>query len=289
MNKPTHTVEHHTMKLSDSVSMRFCRIPACPEGFLMGSRGFDANEEPIHRVVIPEPFWMAETPVTQAQFAVWTQQAGIKHRNYHRDSDDLPAESMSWYQANDFCMWLTDNFKNAIPNVTLFATLPCEAHWEYACRGNAVTEYHSGDGAAALKDVGWYYGNSDTSTHVVATLKGPNAANRFGLYDMHGNVREWCSDHWGESAYRHRWDGVTDQETLLLAEEFGPTESYGEPEHRVMRGASDWGSALGSRSACRSEYEAGGRDWLIGFRVCLVRSPFGQTSAAEPERTAWPR
>jgi formylglycine-generating enzyme required for sulfatase activity len=230
MNKPTHTVEHHTMKLSDSVSMRFCRIPACPEGFLMGSRGYDANEEPIHRVVIPEPFWMAETPVTQAQFAVWTQQAGIKHRNYHRDSGDLPVESMSWYQANDFCMWLTDNFKNAIPNVTLFATLPCEAHWEYACRGNAVTEYHSGDGAAALKDVGWYYGNSDASTHGVATLKGPNAANRFGLYDMHGNVREWCSAHWGESAYRHRWDGVTDQETLLLAEEFGPTESYGEPE-----------------------------------------------------------
>ena len=58
MNKPTHTIEHHTIKLSDSVWMRFCRIPACPEGFLMGSRGYSEDEEPIHRVVIPEDFWM---------------------------------------------------------------------------------------------------------------------------------------------------------------------------------------------------------------------------------------
>jgi formylglycine-generating enzyme required for sulfatase activity len=275
--------ERHVITLADGVTMAFRCILACPEGFLMGSRGYNPNEEPIHRVLIPEPFWMAETPVTQAQFGVWTQRVGIEHKNFHNGSGDLPAESMTWHQANDFCMWLAENYKKALPDDALFATLPCEAHWEYSCRGNTATEHHSGDGEAALKDVGWYYGNSGRTTHAVATT---NAANRFGLCDMHGNVREWCLDRWDESAYRRRWDRITDQETLLLAEKFGATELHGQPESRVLRGGSDWDAATRCRSAYRFGYWAGRRGWGNGFRVCLVRSPFGQTGAAEPERTA---
>ena len=126
----TELPPRHVITLADGVTMAFRQIPACPEGFLMGSRGYNVNEEPIHRVVIPELFWMAETPVTQAQFAVWTQQADINHQNDKRGSGDLPAESMTWHQAKDFCTWLTETRQQFLPNDAPFVTLPCEAHWE---------------------------------------------------------------------------------------------------------------------------------------------------------------
>ena len=75
--------------------MAFRLIPACPEGFLMGSRGYDTTEEPINRVVVAEDFWLGETPVTQAQFAIWTRELGIDHKNYFEGHPTHPAESMT--------------------------------------------------------------------------------------------------------------------------------------------------------------------------------------------------
>lgn len=103
---------------------------------------------------------------------------------------------------------------------------------------------------------------------------------------MHGNVLEWCLDRWDELAYRRRWDGITDQESLWLAEQFGAANVNGEADPRVMRGGSYWGAAAMCRSAFRFGDWAGRRDGVIGFRVCLVRCPRGQTEATEPERTA---
>lgn len=268
-----------------AVSMRFVHIPACPEGFLMGSRGYNATEEPAHRVVIEDDFWMAETPVTQEQFDRWPGAAKRGEVHEPKDHARHSANNLNWNDAVEYCRWLTANFQKQFPEGFSVASLPTEANCEYTCRGGTetATEYHSGNGEAALREVGWYSNNSDNTTHVVGTAKGPNATNGFGLCDMHGNVWEWCLDRWDESAYQRRWDGITDRETLELAEQFA--ERSDNPS-RVLRGGSSWFAATRCRSAYRIGDGAGFRFRFIGFRVCLVRSPFGQTAAAEPERTA---
>ena len=277
--------ERHVLTLEGSITLPFRLIPACPEGFLMGSRGYSANEEPMHRVVIPEDFWMAETPVTQAQFAVWTQQAMIDHKNDHDGPGDLPAENLTWQQAIDYCRWLTENFAEQLPEQCHCASLPTEAHWEYACRGRTHTEYYTGDGNAALQMAGWYDQNSGITTHSVDDDS--KRRNRFDLSDMHGNVWEWCLDRWDAAAYRRRWDGITAAETFELNEQNG--DRSGDPR-RVLRGGSFGDTAFGCRSAFRDWFGAGVRFGNFGFRVCLVRSPlFSQTGEAEPERTALER
>jgi formylglycine-generating enzyme required for sulfatase activity len=248
------------------VTMTFQHIPVCPDGFLMGSRGYYLYEEPIHRVVIPENFWLGTTLVTQEQFGVWTKAKKIKHKNYFEGNPDHPAEEMTWHQAVEYCDWLTKKFAKQMPEGHRLATLPAEAQWECACRGNSQTEYSNGDGEAALAEVGWYEENAENCTKPVRE----RAANAFGLHDMHGNVWEWCLDRWDSEAYRKRWDGITGFETYELNEQYG---DQSEDPGRVLRGGS-WGdTAEWCRSACRDRDRAGISFRGFGFRVCLVRSP----------------
>mgnify|MGYP001476176193 CR=1 FL=1 len=116
----------------------------------MGSRGYDDTEEPVHWVELTAPpgspdgtpaFWMAETPVTQAQFAVWTSRAGVHHENHFAGRPDQPAENLDWEQARAFCDWLT---QSGLLRSDLVGSLPTEAQWEYACRAGTETEYHTG-------------------------------------------------------------------------------------------------------------------------------------------------
>jgi eukaryotic-like serine/threonine-protein kinase len=251
---------------SGPVTMTFQYIRACPDGFMMGSRGYDAYEEPIHRVVIPEDFWLGTTPVTQEQFAVWTRAKKIEHKNDFDGNPDHPAEQMTWHQAVEYCDWLTKKFAKDMPEGYRLATLPTEAHWEYACRGKSQTEYSNGDGEAALAAVGWYNENSGYTTKPVGEL----APNSFGLRDMHGNVWEWCLDRWDSEAYRKRWDGVTATETYGLNEQYG---DQSKDPLRVLRGGSWNVTANGCRSAFRFWHWAGYSFRRFGFRVCLVRSP----------------
>jgi formylglycine-generating enzyme required for sulfatase activity len=158
MTSSAQSPEQHVINLGRSegeeITMAFRLIPACPEGFLMGSRGYRSTEEPIHRVVITQDFWMGETPVTQAQFAAWNRATGIRHKNHFEGKPNLPAESMTWHHATGYCSWLTAQHASQLPNGHRFASLPAEAHWEYACRGGTHTEYHTGDGVGALRQAG---------------------------------------------------------------------------------------------------------------------------------------
>ena len=198
--------------------MLFRPIPA--GRFLMGSRGEGSDEEPRHWVTISPPraadgrvredlpaFWMMDTPVTQAQVALWTGSdeyrhwlgtdgakhgISVRHSNYFEgegDFPDRPADSVSWWESMAFCSWILEHaperesVREALglePELTLRGRLPTEAQWEYACRAGTTTEYHTGDGKAALAEAGWYDGNSGGTTHPV----GERMPNDFGLFDM---------------------------------------------------------------------------------------------------------
>ena len=289
--------------------MEFQAIPAGE--FRMGSRGGDPGEEPPHRVRIARPFYLGRVPVTQEQLAVWTREQtppdGL-HEDRFGGWPHNPAENLSWNDALAFCAWLNASRRESLP-AGYVATLPTEAEWEYACRVVAIestaegpravaseTEYHTGDGEAALGDAGWFDGNSGYQPHQV----GEKAANGAGLHDMHGNVWEWCWDAWDLDAYKTRVDGVTDpgsraREGWLCDGSSSGASQEGNPG-RVFRGGSWYSTARLCRSANRYRRRPDYRHGDLGFRVCLVPGPEGgapgggarRDAEAQPESQAAP-
>ncbi len=257
-----------------------------PLSFLMGSRGYGSDEQPRHRVIIPRPFYLGTFPVTQAQFAVWTGSAdyaewfagaherqevdkSTPHQNSFSGSPLLPAENLSWYEAKAFLRWL--NRSGKLP-AGLEARLPCEAEWEYACRAGTETEYWSGDGEAALREVGWYDGNSASRTHPVGEKGRPNP---WGLHDILGNVVEWCEDS-GDydalyNAYAKRPDG-------WVASGREATNGF----VCSIRGGAWNMDANACISDTRGECPPGRRWGFLGFRVLLALSG----SVAKPKEPA---
>lgn len=236
-----------TLDLGCGTCMSFQSIP--PGSFRMGSRGDIFHEEPLHRVLITRTFFLGTFPVTQQQFAKWK----LEHANYFANRPQHPAESMDWLEANQYCSWLKVICSTQIPS-GYEVGLPTEAQWEYACRAGTETEYYTGDGEAALAEAGCFSGNSSSQTQRVGQLK----ANEFGLYDMLGNVREWCADAWDANAYKRRVNGVCD-----------PFVDGGSDALRVIRGGG-WDYSPGyCRSAYRNRWSPSNRHWVLGFRVCL--------------------
>jgi formylglycine-generating enzyme required for sulfatase activity len=225
----------------------------CPATFRMGGRGFYDYEEPPHLVRLTRPFYLGAYPVTQAEFLAWKPD----HEFDFGGRPQNPAERVTWDEAMAYCDWLNRLCYEQIPSGYV-AGLPSEAQWEYACRAGTETEYYTGDGETALLEAGWFAGNSGRSTQPVGQLK----ANSFGLYDMHGNVHEWCRDAWDKHVYKCRVDGACDP------------EEPGEPgAYRVVRGGSwDYWAWL-CRSAYRDGWELGGWEGILGFRVCLLSGP----------------
>jgi len=229
--------------VENSIGMKLAWIPLGE--FLMGSpkdeEGRSANEGPQHRVVISKGFFMATTPVTQDQYKT------VMGKNpSHFKGSDLPVEQVSWEDAVEFCSKLGKKEGRGY-------RLPTEAEWEYACRAGTTTRFYFGDYDDDLGYHGWFDSNSGSKTHTVAQKK-PSA---FGLYDMHGNVLEWCSD-WYDADYYSNSPEVDPR---------GPKTAK---EYRVLRGGS-WYHGPGScRSANRFRYSPDGRISNFGFRVVLL-------------------
>ncbi|MEM7672945.1 MAG: formylglycine-generating enzyme family protein, partial [Verrucomicrobiota bacterium] len=247
-----------------------------PKGrFRMGARGEYSGEEPRHWVEITRPFWMAETPVTQLQYAYMAEQCrerlekikgqrGVEPSGFKDKSDHHPVERVGWYEARLMGTWLSGQADMLPEGVE--ARLPTEAEWEYACRAGTETDYYSGDGAAAVAEVGWFRDNSGSRTHLVKERKRPNAN---GLHDMHGNVWEWCLDVWDETAYFESGAVAADPLTQ------GPLDAP-----RVLRGGS-WNYAAGlCRSAFRIGFPPGCRYRDDGFRLCLSSGPVKNSQAS---------
>ena len=231
--------------LGKGVKLEMVLIPAGE--FLMGSpdseKDAHADERPQHRVRITKPFYMGKYLVTQEQW-----EALMGNNPSHFKGPKNPVEEVSW----DDCQQFLDKLNKRQGNPAGKFVLPTEAQWEYACRAGSKTRYCFGDDASKLDEYAWYEKNSDDKTHPVGEKK-PNA---WGLYDMHGNVWEWCQD-WYDDGYYAK--SPTDDPT-------GPATG----SDRVVRGGS-WRTRRGD---CRSADRFGDRPGLryddLGFRVSLV-------------------
>ena len=197
------------------------------------------SEKPGHAVTLTQPYYMGKYDVTQEQY-----QAVIGTNPSKFIGKDNPVEMVSWDDAQIFCKKLTEQ-------TTQTVRLPAEAEWEYSCRAGTTSTYHSGDAEADLGRVAWYGVNSKDTTHPV----GQKEMNAFGLYDMHGNVWQWCQDWYAEDYYYN-----------------SPAETPQGPDHgawHLLRGGS-WGySARGCRSARRLWHSPRACGYAIGFRVVV--------------------
>jgi formylglycine-generating enzyme required for sulfatase activity len=246
-------------EITNSMGMKFVLIPA--GRFTMGSpaseKGSD-EDETLHKVEISKPYYLAIMEVTQGQYATVMGQKGeivverdpktnrvIRKRELDIRSSPLPVVDVSWEEAVEFCkrLSLLPEEKKAGRSYRL----PTEAEWEYACRAGTSTAYSFGDNADAL---GQYASIRDNAPQPVGTKK----ANPWGLYDMHGNVCEWCSDWYG------------DYPEGLAVDPSGASAG----EDRVFRGGS-WGlTARDCRSANRDGPAPGLRFNNVGFRLVSV-------------------
>ena len=220
----------------NGVELTMIRIPG--GRFKMGSpdgKGYD-SERPEHEVVVPS-FYLGKYQVTQAQ---WEAVMG-GNPSHFKGNKNLPVDSVSWNDAKEFCKKLSQMTGKEY-------LLPSEAEWEYACRAGTTNDY-----AGNLYDMAWYDKNSEGKTHPV----GEKQPNVYGLYDMHGNVYEWCEDVW-----HNDYKGAPNDGSAWV--------TGGTQDMRVLRGGSWHNDGWLCRSAFRDGRGAGVRYYLYGFRVVLA-------------------
>ncbi|MBR0191011.1 MAG: SUMF1/EgtB/PvdO family nonheme iron enzyme [Thermoguttaceae bacterium] len=227
----------------------------CPPGeFMMGRESmFSSDTSPVHRVTLTQGFWLLETPVTQA---MWMKLMG-KNPSYHQKGLFIPAnnfqkpvEQVRWKKCRDFCHQLGQKLGRTIK-------LPTEAQWEYACRAGTTGDY-----AGDLDSMAWYMFNSSSVTQEVR-MKRPN---NWGLYDMHGNVWEWCADFYAKNYYS-KSPSIDPENTSWSS-------------NRVIRGGCCISPTNYCTSASRYSCATFASHCCLGFRVLMFPDPSDEAETA---------
>lgn len=259
------------LQLTNSLGMRLVRIPAGE--FLMGSApddpGAREDEQPLHRVRITRPFYLGTHEVTQAEFVAvlqtnpssFTRQILLRGAPPELDESRFPVDGVSWFQAVEFCRQLSERREEQ--QAGRVYRLPTEAEWEYACRAGTTTAFHYGNDLSASEAN--FNGENPFGAAAPGaflqrtTIVGAYAPNAFGLYDMHGNLNEWCLDWFDRDYYR-----------------VSPVDDPRGPERgsrRVIRGGDWYSDARDCRSAFRYADVPSGRFYALGMRiVCELTS-----------------
>ncbi|MDA0268831.1 MAG: SUMF1/EgtB/PvdO family nonheme iron enzyme [Cyanobacteria bacterium] len=275
------TAEYHRVMLPGNIPLDTVKIPGGE--FTMGSpeteegrdiyqlfnKSLTNVEGPQHRVSVPR-FWMGKYAVTQAQWRAVARLPRVKAEldpdPAHFKGDDRPVEQVSWDEAVEFCARLSEH-------AGYIYRLPSEAEWEYACRAGTTTPFHFGptittdlanycgiDRMVKAQPVPGNYGQGAKGIYrQETTAVGSFPPNGFGLYDLHGNVWEWCLDLWHKDYGGFFGKAPTDG---------SPWTDGGDDDYRIIRGGSWDAVPRLCRSACRYHSIADGRTYDIGFRVC---------------------
>ncbi len=232
-----------TLDLGGGVTWEGVLIPA--GSFVMGSPPGEAKNEKEsalekqHKVTLTQAFYIGKFELTQAQY-----EKVMGANPSLTKGEKLPVHNVAWADASEFCEKASKIVKRSVQ-------LPTEAQWEYACRAGTTTTYHSGNTIEDLKKVGWFGANSGGKVHQGGEL----APNAWGVYDMHGNIREFTRDLFVDAPLADATDPT------------GPKE--GDPKNHVVRGSAFTANsavALNSRAACRRPTEALG---MTGFRIMV--------------------
>jgi formylglycine-generating enzyme required for sulfatase activity len=266
INKQAQQSQQLIESLNVSTSLEMVVIPAGK--FMMGApeseKDSGDDERPQHEVNV-STFLMGKYPITQAQWRIVAGMPQVKRELKPDPSkfkgDRLPVEQVSWLEALEFCARLSQHTGREY-------RLPSEAEWEYACRAGTTTPFHFGETITTelVNYNGEYpYGDAPKGENRKKTTPdGQFPANAFGLYDMHGNVWEWCADDWHES-----YKGAPNDSQIRIKN----IKNYEAPETaKLFRGGSWYAYARDCRSACRDSINARFQHYVIGFRVvCVLR------------------
>jgi len=229
-----------------TINENFIQLPR--GSFFMGSDDIEARdrEKPVHEVHIDYDVAMCKFPVTVEDYMLFAEATGaiVPEDRHEHLGVDVPIRRVRWTDAIAYCRWKSEREGQTY-------RLPTEAEWEYACRAGSTGKYCFGDDEALFTEYAWYANNSEGVTHDVGTKK-PNA---WGLYDMHGNVWEWCSDHYADTYMDTPRDGTMCK-----------TDSK---KGRVLRGGSWKGIIENCRSSSRINLGSEGRNYFVGFRVLI--------------------
>ncbi|WP_017295652.1 formylglycine-generating enzyme family protein [Geminocystis herdmanii] len=228
------------IKLDDKIDLTLVKIPSGT--FIMGSDEGYNWEKPPKKKKIAHHFYISKYPITQAQY----QLIMGDNPSHFQGDDNLPVDSISWDLAIKFCHKLSRKIGKKF-------RLPTEAEWEYSARANTTTEYFFGNDEEKLDRYGWYCDNSEGKTHPVGQKK----PNPWGLYDMLGNVWEWCQDDWEADFSQYPADG-----NILI----NPNSS-----EKSLRGACFYSHTYHCRCSFRSHYYPYACYYSFGLRVVCAK------------------
>jgi formylglycine-generating enzyme required for sulfatase activity len=235
----------------NSIGMKLKLIPAGE--FQMGSpdaEPYHYDDETRHLVKISMPFYLGVYEVTQQQYEKIMGARPWEDKDRVREGADYPAVWVSWDDAVEFCRRLSTQ-------EGVEYRLPTEAEWEYACRGGTTTAYSFGDDEAKLGQYAWYEKNASSIGEDYPHRVGQKLPNRWGLYDMHGNVWEQTQD-WKEPYGSEK----------VVSDPMGPAQGI----ERVSRGGSSYEPSFNARSAGRANKPPDFRNSILGFRVARTYS-----------------